>query len=72
MSKPAKLTNLAFREQQIVRGIMAGHTTKEVAYEIGISYKTAHVYLFNAYKKCEVNSFVELICKLYEFKEKVG
>ena len=66
------LSDLTPREQQIIRAIMQGDSPKEAAYDIGISYKTLNVYLFNAYKKCGVHSLVELICKLYEVRERVS
>ena len=64
------LSDLTRRQQQIVRGIIEGNSPKEMAYKLGISYKTLNVYLFNAYQKCGVHSLVELICKLYEIKER--
>jgi DNA-binding CsgD family transcriptional regulator len=51
---------LTDREQQVVASAVAGRTTKEIAYELGISHATARVLLARAYGRLRVRSRREL------------
>lgn len=47
---------LSPRELDVVRAVVAGQSTKEAAFGLGISVKTVEAHLYNAYRKCEVSS----------------
>ncbi|BCA79397.1 response regulator transcription factor [Desulfuromonas sp. AOP6] len=52
---------LSPREQQIMRLIVEGHTTKAIAEQLGLSPKTAENHRANLMKKLEIHSRVELV-----------
>ncbi|HEY7957116.1 MAG TPA: helix-turn-helix transcriptional regulator [Polyangia bacterium] len=58
---PRGLDALAPRERQIIGFLVLGHTTKHIAYELGISDSTVRVLLARAFRKLEVRSRRELI-----------
>jgi DNA-binding CsgD family transcriptional regulator len=58
--QPAGLQLLTERERQVVACLAAGRTTKEIAYELGISNATTRVLLTRAYARLGVNSREEL------------
>ena len=49
------------RETQIVSHILAGRSHKEIAFELGISPRTAESHLYRIYRKCEVGNRIELL-----------
>lgn len=58
--QPGGLELLTDRERQVVASVAAGRTTKEIAYELGISDATARVLLARAYARLGVKSREEL------------
>lgn len=52
---------LSPRELDVVRAVVAGQSTKEAAFGLGISVKTVEAHLYNAYRKCEVSSRTTLL-----------
>jgi FixJ family two-component response regulator len=54
------LENLTRRERQLVELILAGMSTKEVAYELGIREVTVDFHRRNVYKKMGVENSVRL------------
>jgi two-component system, LuxR family, response regulator FixJ len=61
----AKLDRLSAREREVLDGIVAGYLTKEIAYRLGISPRTAEVYRGNIYLKLGVTSVGEAVTLLY-------
>lgn len=62
---PEGLTKLTDREQQVVASAAAGRSTKEIAYDLGISHATTRVLLSRAYRRLGVrsrNQLFELPC----------
>ena len=59
-TSPRGLDALTDREQQVVASAVAGRTTKEIAYELGISYATARVLLARSYSRLGVRTRKEL------------
>jgi DNA-binding NarL/FixJ family response regulator len=55
------LESLSTRERQIVAFLALGHTTKEIAYQLGISDSTTRVLLSRATSKLRAKSRQELI-----------
>ena len=51
---------LTAREQEIVRLLLAGHSTKSAAHELGISDGTAKVHRKHLYQRLEVSSQSQL------------
>ncbi|MDW7645611.1 MAG: response regulator transcription factor [Desulfuromonadales bacterium] len=52
---------LSPREQQVMRLIVEGHTTKAIAEQLGLSPKTAENHRANLMKKMDIHSRVELV-----------
>jgi DNA-binding CsgD family transcriptional regulator len=50
------LDSLTEREQQVVASAVAGRATKEIAYDLGVSYATARVLLARAYARLGVKT----------------
>jgi DNA-binding CsgD family transcriptional regulator len=64
-SRPEGLARLTDREQQVVASAAAGRSTKEIAYDLGISHATTRVLLSRAYRRLGVrsrNQLFELPC----------
>jgi FixJ family two-component response regulator len=57
----ARLAALTGRERQVLKGVVAGHSNKEIARELDISYKTVEVHRGRLMQKMEVHSIVELL-----------
>ena len=57
----AKLANLSERERQVLKGLIAGHPNKTIAYDLGISPRTVEVYRANLMAKMEAGSLSELV-----------
>jgi DNA-binding NarL/FixJ family response regulator len=53
---PAGLTD---REIEVLRLVSRGRTNKEIASELGVSVKTVHTHLANAFVKCKVGNRTE-------------
>jgi two-component system response regulator FixJ len=57
----ARLASLSERERQVLEGLIAGHSNKTIAYDLGISPRTVEVYRANLMTKMEARSLSELI-----------
>lgn len=55
------LTTLSPREQEVLRGVVAGKMNKEMANELGISPRTVEVYRANVMNKTGASSLSELV-----------
>jgi DNA-binding NarL/FixJ family response regulator len=71
---PAALTTppaaLSAREQQVLRGLAAGHSYQGIADQLCLSLDTVRTYIRQVYRKLEVNSRSGLLAKL--LKQGVG
>jgi len=70
MKNEAFYENLTSREQEIFNQLLEGNTSKEIAYNLKISPRTATFHRYNIYKKLGVHSFQELIVKFSSLKNK--
>lgn len=57
----AKLAILSERERQVLEGLIAGHSNKAIAHDLGISSRTVEVYRANLMTKMQARSLSELI-----------
>ncbi|HXG79631.1 MAG TPA: response regulator FixJ, partial [Methyloceanibacter sp.] len=57
----ARLASLSERERQVLEGLIAGHSNKTIAHDLGISPRTVEVYRANLMAKMEAKSLSELI-----------
>lgn len=55
------LANLSPREQDVLRGVVAGKLNKVIAHELGISPRTVEVYRASMMTKTRANSLSELV-----------
>jgi DNA-binding NarL/FixJ family response regulator len=61
-----KIIGLTKKENEVVQQVIKGLSYKEVSIMLSISYSTVNDHLKNIYKKMNVNSKSELICKILE------
>ncbi len=57
----ARLASLSERERQVFEGLVAGHSNKIIAYNLGISPRTVEVYRANLMTKMQAKGLSELI-----------
>jgi two-component system, LuxR family, response regulator FixJ len=57
----ARVERLSPREREVMHMIVAGTSTKEIAYDLGLSDKTVEVHRSHIMKKMQVGSVVELV-----------
>jgi two-component system response regulator FixJ len=57
----AKIAALSDREHDILRGLLAGHANKALAYDLGISIRTVEMHRSNMMSKLGVDSLAEAI-----------
>lgn len=57
----ARLAALTDRERQVLKGVVAGHSNKEIARELDISYKTVEVHRGRLMQKMDAHSIAELL-----------
>jgi two-component system response regulator FixJ len=57
----SKLATLSERERQVLKGLVAGHSNKTIAHDLGISPRTVEVYRANVMTKMVARSLSELI-----------
>jgi two-component system response regulator FixJ len=57
----SRLESLSERERQVLDGLMAGHSNKVIAHQLGISPRTVEVYRANLMSKMQAKSLSELI-----------
>lgn len=55
------LSSLSGREQEVLRGVVAGKLNKQIAYELGISPRTVEVYRANVMSKTRANGLSDLV-----------
>lgn len=60
-NKPASMTSLSEREQQILECVAQGYSSKEIGEKLNISKYTVDVHIKHIYKKLEVNSRTKAI-----------
>ena len=58
------------REKQIVDGLLAGCTNKEIAQQLGVSDQTIKNQLTTLYRKMGVTSRLELVLLAVELRDK--
>ena len=56
---------LCSRELQIVKGIFADQTERQIALQLGISHHTIHTYVIRLYRKLDVSSRCELLLEVF-------
>lgn len=56
-----RLDSLSERERQVLKGVVAGHPNKAIAYELGISPRTVEVYRAGLMGKMQAKSLPELV-----------
>jgi len=59
-SKTGVLDNLTPREKDVLRSIAKGKSTKQIAFELGISFKTAVSHRTNLMAKLEIHDVATL------------
>ena len=57
----ARIVSLSEREHQVLDGLLAGHSNKMIAHQLGISPRTVEVYRGNLMSKMRAKSLSELI-----------
>jgi two-component system, LuxR family, response regulator FixJ len=57
----ARIASLSERERQVLEGLIAGHSNKTIANDLGISPRTVEVYRSNLMTKMQARSLSELI-----------
>ncbi len=58
--KRADKSELTEREMEVLRLVVSGKTTKEIAYALNISYKTVDTHRVHIFRKCNVHNMVDL------------
>jgi DNA-binding NarL/FixJ family response regulator len=59
-TRPAPLEHLTGREREVLQGIARGRTNKEIAAELGISYRTVETHRESLMKKLQIRTVAEL------------
>jgi DNA-binding CsgD family transcriptional regulator len=60
--RPARvLDELTNREVEVLRSIAIGHSTKEIAYRLGISFKTAACHRYRVMEKLDIHDTANLV-----------
>jgi DNA-binding NarL/FixJ family response regulator len=60
--------DLTAREREVLELVSQGQSTKQIAYELGISIRTVESHRINMLKKMDVNNTAELIKKAIALK----
>jgi two-component system response regulator FixJ len=55
------MANLSPREHQVLKGLVAGHPNKIIAYDLGISDRTVEIYRANVMTKMQAASLSQLV-----------
>jgi DNA-binding CsgD family transcriptional regulator len=63
-TRPAPHTSLTEQERRVIGGVVAGHSNKLIAYELGVSPSTVATHLSRAMGKLGVHTRVELVRRL--------
>jgi two-component system response regulator FixJ len=56
-----RLASLSERERQVLKGVVAGHANKTIAFELGISPRTVEVYRAGLMSKMQARSLPDLV-----------
>jgi two-component system, LuxR family, response regulator FixJ len=56
-----RLAELSNRERDVLEGLVAGHATKQIAYDLGISPRTIEIYRANLMTKMQAASLSALV-----------
>lgn len=59
--------DLTKREEEIMYYVIEGKSTKEIAYELNISFGTAKNHIYNMFKKINIHSRMELVARYNNF-----
>jgi len=59
-AKPTPLEQLTAREREVLEGIVRGRTNKEIASELGISYRTVETHRESLMRKLQIRTVAEL------------
>ncbi len=57
----ARLESLSPRERDVLKGLVAGHANKTIAFDLGISHRTVEIYRANVMTKMKASSLSELV-----------
>ncbi len=57
----ARLESLSPRERDVLKGLVAGHPNKTIAFDLGISHRTVEIYRANVMTKMKAASLSELV-----------
>jgi len=57
----ARLAALSNRERDVLKGLVAGHANKQIAYDLGISPRTIETYRANLMMKMQAGSLSDLV-----------
>jgi two-component system response regulator FixJ len=57
----ARLDSLSPRERDVLKGLVAGHPNKTIAFDLGISHRTVEIYRANVMTKMKAASLSELV-----------
>lgn len=55
------LESLSKREREVLEGLVAGHSNKTIAYDLGISPRTVEIYRANVMEKMQAESLSDLV-----------
>jgi two-component system response regulator FixJ len=57
----ARLASLSSRERNVLKGLVAGHANKQIAFDLGISPRTIEIYRANLMTKMQAASLSDLV-----------
>ncbi len=57
----ARLASLSSRERDVLKGLVAGHANKQIAFDLGISPRTIEIYRANLMTKMQAASLSDLV-----------
>jgi DNA-binding CsgD family transcriptional regulator len=66
-----KITDLTFRERQVLRLLAEGFTSQNIAARLGISVRTVETHRGRIHKKVGGGNLMKVLREFYEFVEKV-
>jgi two-component system, NarL family, response regulator DegU len=64
-AKPVQLTQ---RQKQILRLVVAGHTSREIALQLGLSVRTIEVHRFHLMGRMGVNNVAQLVLEAHRLQ----